>query len=70
MTNRMISFTFLFVLLIPFRLGLAQRSDLDTHKAEAVPSIDSLPKLNQEIIDSLFLFAELGFQEFNLNVIS
>ncbi len=33
-------------------------------KAEAVALVESMSKLNQEIIDSLFSFAELGFQEF------
>jgi len=33
-------------------------------KAEAVARVDSLAKLTQEINDSLFSFAELGFQEF------
>ena len=64
MTNRVIFFAFLFVLMMPFRFSLAQSNDLDSLKAEAVSSIDSLAKLNQEIIDSLFSFAELGFQEF------
>lgn len=64
MTNRMIFLAFLFVLMMPLRFSLAQGNDLDSLKAEAVSSIDSLAKLNQEIIDSLFSFAELGFQEF------
>ena len=64
MTNRTVSLALLLVLLIPFRIGFAQSNDLDNLKAEAVSSIDSLTKLNQEIIDSLFSFAELGFQEF------
>ena len=64
MTNRLIFLAFLFVLMMPLRFSLAQSNDLDSLKAEAVSSIDSLAKLNQEIIDSLFSFAELGFQEF------
>ena len=64
MTNRMIFLAFLFVLMMPLRFSLAQSNDLDSLKAKAVSSIDSLAKLNQEIIDSLFSFAELGFQEF------
>ena len=64
MTNHTVSLALLLVLLIPFRAGFAQSNDLDNLKAEAVSSIDSLTKLNQEIIDSLFSFAELGFQEF------
>ena len=64
MTNRIIFLAFLFVLTMPFRFGLAQSNDFDSLKAEAVSSIDSLAKLNQEIIVSLFSFAELCFQEF------
>ena len=33
-------------------------------KAEAVASVESMQKLTQEIVDSLFSFSELGFQEF------
>jgi aminobenzoyl-glutamate utilization protein B len=33
-------------------------------KAEAAASVDDLQKLTQEIVDSLFSFSELGFQEF------
>ena len=64
MNNPKVSLALLLVLLLPIRAGLAQSTDLESLKAEAVSSIDSLAKLNQEIIDSLFSFAELGFQEF------
>ena len=33
-------------------------------KAEAAEKVDGMQKLTQEIIDSLFSFSELGFQEF------
>ena len=33
-------------------------------KAEAAQRVDEMAKLTQEIVDSLFSFAELGFQEF------
>ena len=33
-------------------------------KAEAAERVDDMAKLTQEIVDSLFSFAELGFQEF------
>jgi aminobenzoyl-glutamate utilization protein B len=33
-------------------------------KAEAAASVDGMQKLTQEIVDSLFSFSELGFQEF------
>ena len=64
MTNRTVPLALLLVILMPFRVGFAQSNEIDSLKAEAVSSIDSLAKLNQEIIDSLFSFAELGFQEF------
>ena len=64
MTNRTVPLALLLVILMPFRIGFAQSNDIDSLKDEAVSSIDSLAKLNQEIIDSLFSFAELGFQEF------
>jgi aminobenzoyl-glutamate utilization protein B len=38
--------------------------ELSGLKAEAADRIDDLAKLNQEIIDSLFSYSELGFQEF------
>lgn len=37
---------------------------LTGHKAEAAAAIDDMQKLIQEIVDSLFSFSELGFQEF------
>jgi aminobenzoyl-glutamate utilization protein B len=38
--------------------------ELTGYKAEAVANIDGMQKLTQEIVDSVFSFAELGFQEF------
>ena len=37
---------------------------LERLKKEAIASVDSSQKLTQEIVDSLFSFSELGFQEF------
>lgn len=37
---------------------------LSGRKAEAVERVDEMTKLTQEIVDSLFSFSELGFQEF------
>jgi len=42
----------------------AQTEDLSELKAEAIQSIEDKAKLIQEIVDSLFSFSELGFQEF------
>lgn len=53
-------------LLLPLSFHLqAQEDDGFTGlKAEAVASVESMSKLNQEIVDSLFSYSELGFQEF------
>lgn len=52
----------LFVLSVSWsQISSAQLTGL---KAEAADSIDSRAKMTQEIIDMLFSFAELGFQEF------
>ncbi|HEX5765542.1 MAG TPA: amidohydrolase, partial [Woeseiaceae bacterium] len=37
---------------------------LTGYKAEAAAQIDRMQKLTQEVVDSVFSFAELGFQEF------
>jgi len=54
------------LILVTINIGplQAQNSGFDGLKAEAVASVDSMQKLTQEIIDSLFSFSELGFQEF------
>ena len=39
-------------------------SSLTGLKAEAITQIDGMQKFTQEIVDSLFSFSELGFQEF------
>ena len=49
-------------------LAFAQESNVDAPplaglKAEAATKIDGMAKLTQEIVDSVFSFAELGFQE-------
>lgn len=41
----------------------AQTPDLERLKAEAATEVDQLQKLTQEIVDSIFSFGELGFQE-------
>lgn len=44
--------------------SFGQSGDLSDLKGEAIQSIDNQAKLIQEIVDSLFSFSELGFQEF------
>ena len=53
-------------MLLPFSFQLnAQDADGFTGlKEEAVGMVESMSRLNQEIVDSLFSFSELGFQEF------
>ncbi len=43
--------------------ALAQDAKLDAQKAEAVKGVDEMAKLAQEMVDSVFSFGELGFQE-------
>ncbi|MFN7944569.1 MAG: amidohydrolase [Blastocatellia bacterium] len=42
----------------------AQSSQLTELKREAVSEVDKLQKLTQEMVDSIFSFSELGFQEY------
>ncbi|HOK48472.1 MAG TPA: amidohydrolase, partial [Bryobacteraceae bacterium] len=44
--------------------ALAQRPDLEKLKSEVVAEVEARRALTQQIVDSLFSFAELGFQEF------
>lgn len=57
----------LVALLLAFSIAnvvAAQPSNLEDLKAEAVSEVEARGKLVQEIVDSLFSFAEPGFQEF------
>lgn len=45
-------------------ISFAQTENLNELKSEAIHAIDNQSKLIQEIVDSLFSFSELGFQEF------
>ena len=40
-----------------------QEQKLEAYKTEAAASVDSMAKLAQEMVDSVFSFGELGFQE-------
>jgi len=44
--------------------AFAQDAKLDGYKQEAVKGVDEMAKLAQELVDSVFSFGELGFQEF------
>ena len=41
----------------------AQEARLDLYKTEAARGVDEMAKLAQEMVDSVFSFGELGFQE-------
>ena len=45
-------------------IASAQEDGFTGLKADAVTAVDGMEKLTQEIVDSLFSFSELGFQEF------
>jgi len=63
-------FAFFSALLIISSTALAQNASTENIpkltglKAEAAEQIDDMSKFTQEIVDSIFSFAELGFQEF------
>lgn len=50
-------------LLLPAALLPAQTPDLDQLKKEAIAGVEARSKMVQEIVDSVFSFGELGFQE-------
>jgi aminobenzoyl-glutamate utilization protein B len=41
-----------------------QEQKLEGYKTEAAASVESMAKMAQEMVDSVFSFGELGFQEF------
>ena len=43
----------------------AQQPDLNQLKREAISEVDSLQTLTQQMVDEIFSYAELGFQEYN-----
>jgi len=53
-----------FALAVFQRAGAQETKTLDDLKREAVAEVDKLQKLTQEMVDSIFSFAELGFQEY------
>ena len=58
------------ILALSFAWGIAssaraqESKTLDDLKREAVAEVDKSQKLIQEMVDSIFSFAELGFQEY------
>src|SRR6202163_785252 len=55
---------FLCALLVPAGACAQQASSLPALKQEAVTEVDNLQTLTQQMIDQVFSFSELGFQEF------
>src|SRR5262247_1550807 len=53
-----------FALAVFQRAGAQESKTRDELKREAVAEVDKLQKLTQEMVDSIFSFAELGFQEY------
>jgi len=43
----------------------AQQPDLNQLKREAISEVDSMQTLTQQMVDEIFSYAELGFQEYN-----
>ena len=56
--------THLFVFLAVARLSSAATPSLDTLKQEAREIVRANATLTQQMVDSIFSFSELGFQEF------
>ena len=58
------------VLAIAPLTGAQETKTLDDFKREAVAEVDKSQKLIQEMVDSIFSFAELGFQEYETSKIN
>jgi aminobenzoyl-glutamate utilization protein B len=54
----------LIFLMVTSNLLLAQEQSFSGLKADAVESVEEMEKLTQVIVDTLFSYSELGFQEF------
>src|SRR6266403_2151433 len=52
------------VMLLPGVLGAQQPPALPSLKQEAATEVDKLQTLTQQMVDEIFSFSELGFQEF------
>ncbi len=62
-----IAICFLFLMAAAFTAPSARMQEsktIDDLKKESVAEVDSLSKLTQQMVDSIFSFAELGFQEY------
>src|ERR1700686_3470115 len=52
------------VILFVTAASSAQQPDLSQLKREAVSEVDSMQTLTQQMVDEIFSYAELGFQEY------
>ena len=52
------------ILAISLPLRSQQTPNLDTLKTEATTGIDKLQTLTQQMVDEIFSYSELGYQEF------
>jgi len=52
------------VLLAPGRVRAQQPAPLPALKQEAATEVDKLQMLTQQMVDEIFSFSELGFQEY------
>jgi len=61
--GRLSSISAVILLLTP--TSFAQQPDLNQLKREAISEVDSMQTLTQQMVDEIFSYAELGFQEYN-----
>jgi aminobenzoyl-glutamate utilization protein B len=65
---KQVTIHFLLIALLIFSLPLPAKSQtrpsIESLKKEAITEVDALQKLTQEMVDSIFSFSELGYQEF------
>src|SRR6266851_1797597 len=61
--GRVSSISAVILLLTP--TSFAQQPDLNQLKREAISEVDSMQTLTQQMVDEIFSYAELGFQEYN-----
>src|SRR6266436_2555451 len=64
MKLRMLSTIALLVLLSSFPARSQDGVKLDNLKREAITEVDSMKILTQQMVDQIFSFSELGFQEY------
>ncbi len=54
----------LFVVALPAALSSQQRPDVEALKQQALAMVEARARLTQQIVDALFSYAELGYQEY------